>query len=221
MEVRKNKVIQSALKIFAEKGFQNTTITEISNHSKVSEASIYEYFGTKEELFFALPEKFSSDSIENTNKILPYIHTAEERIRFLVRRYTELYQNVPDYSAIILLQLMTNKKFRKTRADKLIRLAARQLLNCIREGINDGTFKSHLNPYLVRSMLLGTIEHMFIDWHLKEKPERTNILSMMDHFMDIVFTGIRREKEDTFIKIELKDMQKIKKLFQCETPDLE
>jgi AcrR family transcriptional regulator len=47
MEVRKNKVIQSALKIFAEKGFQNTTITEISNHSKVSEASIYEYFGTK------------------------------------------------------------------------------------------------------------------------------------------------------------------------------
>ena len=51
-KTRKDRIMDAALRIFAEKGFQNATITEISKEAGVSEATIYEYFGTKEDLLF-------------------------------------------------------------------------------------------------------------------------------------------------------------------------
>ncbi len=49
---RKDRILNAALKIFAERGFQNSTIVEISKEAEVSEATVYEYFGTKEDVYF-------------------------------------------------------------------------------------------------------------------------------------------------------------------------
>ena len=204
LKSRKERILESALHIFAEKGFQNTTISEISKNAGVSEATIYEYFGTKEELFFAIPEKISTESRKETNSILPHIPGAEGRIRYIVHGYCNQYQTMPDYSALVLLALMSNKKFRQTNAHAAIRAMAHDLLNCIREGIQDGTFKKDLNPYLIRSILMGTMEHVFIHWHMQGRPPDANIMEMVDQFIEIVLKGIRAEKEDTGITIQLK-----------------
>jgi len=55
--------------------------------------------------------------------------------------FIELYQSNPDYSALVLLQLMSNKRFRQTPAHAAIRRSSHALLDCIKEGITDGTFK--------------------------------------------------------------------------------
>ena len=70
---RKDRIMDAALRIFAEKGFQNATISEISKEAGVSEATIYEYFGTKEELLFAIPEKVSQ-RIFRGNRTRPALH---------------------------------------------------------------------------------------------------------------------------------------------------
>lgn len=46
-EARRNKIISKALEIFSKKGFQESTIAEISKASGVSEATVYEYFNSK------------------------------------------------------------------------------------------------------------------------------------------------------------------------------
>jgi len=63
--------MDAALRIFAEKGFQNATITEISKEAGVSEATIYEYFGTKEDLLFAIPEKYPTILLKHRQKSFP------------------------------------------------------------------------------------------------------------------------------------------------------
>ncbi|MCK7489755.1 MAG: TetR/AcrR family transcriptional regulator [Anaerotruncus sp.] len=45
-----------------KKVFRTATITEISKEAGVSEATIYEYFGTKEDLLFAIPEKITNET---------------------------------------------------------------------------------------------------------------------------------------------------------------
>ena len=46
-KTRKDRIMDAALRIFAEKSFADATISEISKEAGVSEATIYEYFGTK------------------------------------------------------------------------------------------------------------------------------------------------------------------------------
>ncbi len=198
-KTRKDRILDAALRIFAEKGFQNATITEISKKAGVSEATIYEYFGTKEDLLFAIPEKISNDTFEASSKVIPYIKGAEEKIRAILLFYVQLYQSNPDYSALVLLQLMSNKRFRQTPAHAAIRKSSHGLLDCIREGLADGSFKKDADPYLIRSMLMGTIEHLFIHWHMQGMPKREkSIADMLDPLLEVVFDGIRAKKKDEF-----------------------
>jgi len=202
---RKDRVMDVALRIFAEKGFQNATISEISREAGCSEATIYEYFGTKEDLLFAIPEKISRESIQETDRALTYIKGAEGRMRALLLAYVRLYQSNPHYSALVLLQLMNNKRFRQTPAHTAIRQSAHRLLDCVKEGIADGTFKKDADPYLIRSMLLGTIEHLFIHWHMQGMPKRKkSIMEMLDPFIEIVLSGIRADKAEHGLTLYLK-----------------
>lgn len=216
-KTRKDRIMEAALRIFAEKSFQNATITEISKEAGVSEATVYEYFGTKEDLLFAIPEKISNDTYEESSRVIPYIKGVEEKIRAILLFYVQLYQSNPNYSALVLLQLMSNKRFRQTPAHAAIRKSSHALLECIRTGIGEGTFKKDANPYLIRSMLMGAIEHMFIHWHMQGMPKRKpSITDMLDPLLDIVFDGIRAKKEDAGTTLYLKwdDANLLGKLLQ-------
>jgi TetR/AcrR family transcriptional regulator, fatty acid metabolism regulator protein len=217
IKTRKDRIMDAALRIFAEKGFQNATITEISKEAGVSEATIYEYFGTKEDLLFAIPEKITKETVEASSKVIPYIKGVEGKIRAILLFYIQLYQSNPNYAALVLLQLMSNKRFRNTPAHAAIRRSSRVLLDCIQEGITDGTFKKDSNPYLVRSMLLGAIEHMFIHWHMQGMPKRKkSIADMLDSMIEIVFEGIRVQKEESGMRLYLKveDARALEKILQ-------
>lgn len=200
-EARRNKIIAKALEIFAEKGFQETTIAEISKASGVSEATVYEYFNSKEELLFAIPEEITRESVEDFKKILPYLKGAEHKVRAIVLGYMTLYQGNPQYSALVLLHLKNNKKFQQTKAYELIRDIARLLLDCIKEGIDEGIFKKDLDPYLIRSMLLGTIEHLCIRWHLLGAPN--NIVDYVDPIIDLMMDGMRARDREQKLSINL------------------
>jgi len=200
-EARRNKIISKALEIFSKKGFQESTIAEISKASGVSEATVYEYFNSKEELLFAIPEEITRESVEDFKKILPYLKGAEHKVRAIVLGYLTLYQNNPQYSSLVLLQLKSNKKFQQTKAYELIRNIARLLLDCIREGIDEGVFKKDLDPYLIRSMLLGTIEHLCVRWHLLGVPD--NIVAYVDPIIDLMMDGMRARDSGKSLSINL------------------
>jgi len=226
-KTRQDQIMEAALHIFAESGFQKATITEISKKAGVSEATVYEYFGTKEDLLFAIPEKISNETFEDIERVLSFIDGVEGRIRAILKAYMQLYQSNPNYSALVLLQLMSNKRFRQTDAHATIRKIAHKLLDCIREGIADGTFKKDFNPYLIRSMLLGAIEHLFIHWHMQGRPKQTpSISDLLDPLIEIVLEGIRAKKESPglTVRLELEDIHllekylRVKGILQHETP---
>jgi TetR/AcrR family fatty acid metabolism transcriptional regulator len=209
---RKDRIMDAALRIFAEKSFADATISEISKEAGVSEATIYEYFGTKEDLLFAIPEKITNDTFEESEMVLPYIKDVEGRLRAIMYSYVCLYQDNPDYSALVLLQLMSNKRFRQTAAHAAIRRSAYRLLDCVREGVANGTFREDIDAYLVRSMLMGTIEHVFIHWHMQGMPkDRKTMMNMLDPFLEMVFSGIRAKKDDegVVLRLKLEDAQSL------------
>jgi AcrR family transcriptional regulator len=86
-------------KIIFRQGFTVATITEISKEAGVSEATIYEYFGTKEDLLFAIPEKISNQTYDESSKILPYIKGVEGKMRAILLSYFKLYQSNPPFRA--------------------------------------------------------------------------------------------------------------------------
>jgi AcrR family transcriptional regulator len=53
---RRAQILEAAMKVFPEKGYQETTINDIAEEANISSSAIYQYFRNKEDLFLSLTE---------------------------------------------------------------------------------------------------------------------------------------------------------------------
>jgi len=61
-EDRRNQIVDTAIRIFSEKGFSGTKTKEIADAVGISEAAIFKYFSTKEELYSAIIDRKAGES---------------------------------------------------------------------------------------------------------------------------------------------------------------
>lgn len=66
---KRNQIMESAIKLFAEKGFFNTSVQEIADESGIAKGSIYKYFPSKEDLLISVFEYYQNMMIEKANEI--------------------------------------------------------------------------------------------------------------------------------------------------------
>ena len=196
-----SSIIDSALKVFGEKGYYNATISEIARTAAVSEATIYEYFGSKEDLLFAIPDEITSQAVDFLEAMSPYIKGAENKIRAIAYGYFNLYKDNPDYSSLVLLDLKHNRKFMEAEGYKAVKRSAGFILKAIKEGIESGEFREDIDPYLIRSMILGTIEHFFFRWHLRGRKDE--LTDFIDPMLGVIIGGIKKEEEPRSYQINI------------------
>lgn len=188
-ELRKKAILETATRIFAQRGFQEATITEIAKKAKVSEASIYEYFATKEGLLFSIPAQATQDLFDVMAFHLKLIRGAGNKLRAIVYLLMDSYQANADFAAVLMLFLKHNKKFLDTSGHHMIKEGVKQITRVVEEGIASGEFRQDLNPYLIRSMVLGTIEHLVTNWVMTGTPESP--LEFVDPLIDTLLAGIK------------------------------
>ncbi len=194
-EIRKKKIIDVATEIFAQRGFKETTISEIAKKAKISEASIYEYFSTKEGLLFSIPIQSSKIFFDTMSFHLKLIRGAANKLRAIVFLFIDFYQKNSDFATVLMLYLKHNKKFLNTKAHEEIKTGIKQLTIVIEQGIETGEFKDNINVYLIRSMILGTIEHLVTNWVMTKNPE--NLEELVDPLVDTIIQGIKNNEHNS------------------------
>lgn len=200
--LREARILESALKVIGEKGFDATTISDICREAKVSESTLYEYFKSKEEVLFSIPEMYSKRILEGKRIILPYCDGARAKLKAFIQVALEVYESNPNYASVVLLTLKGNRSFLKTPAYELIRKGYRILIDILHEGIDEGSFRNEIDVYLVRNMVLGFIEHLTIQWLLLGRPK--NLAEQKDMVFDIVLKAIEKKKSDDVINVKVK-----------------
>ncbi len=63
-EERRKHMVETALALFAEKGYQGTSISQIAKEAKVSKGLLYNYFSGKEDLLKAIIVEISADVMQ-------------------------------------------------------------------------------------------------------------------------------------------------------------
>ena len=91
------RILEAAISVFAENGFDGGRIDEIARHAGVNKAMIYYYFDSKEELYTKIIEmvfkKVSAIIIENLSDLNP--DTLQESITSFIDRYVDfIYTNL-------------------------------------------------------------------------------------------------------------------------------
>ena len=193
----------SALQLFGEKGFEATTVSAICGAAGVSEATLYEYFRSKEQVLFSIAELYTRREVERLRQLRHYIHDPRETLRATIQAYLEFYQRNPLYTSVALLTLKANRNFVRSRAYAVVREASRPIVEAFAQGVEAGLFRSDLDGSLVRNMVLGFIEHLTIQWIVVGRPE--NISQYRDTIHEMVMRAIEkpRESEGRVLRIDI------------------
>ena len=192
-ELRKTQILQAAAKVFAEKGFQDGTVPDVARESGVSEASIYEYFTNKENLLFSIPLEVMQRLSEKIDFHLRLIRGSAEKLRAILYLQLHFYIENRDYAAVIMLILKQNRRFLDTEAHQAIRRHLKTMDRVIQEGMASGEFRDDMDPYLVRSTCLGSMEHVVTNWLMLGHPTDEELLGWVDPMLKTLVRGIRTE----------------------------
>jgi TetR/AcrR family transcriptional regulator, fatty acid metabolism regulator protein len=161
---KRQLIIESAERIFATRGFHDTTIADISHDSGVHEASIFQYFKTKENLIVTIPERHLNETLAGIAEHLQGMKGAEPKIRKLLWHQLRDLSINKDYTSILLRELRTLPAFYHSPAYEMIRRYSAFAAEAIREGIRDHEVNPEVEVILVLEMIFGAIDSIVLRW---------------------------------------------------------
>jgi TetR/AcrR family fatty acid metabolism transcriptional regulator len=189
-ESAKTRIVKAATKLFAEQGYQKATIAEISKLAGLSEAALYEYFQGKEDLLLTIPEVWVDMAIDEVEEQIFGIKGSFNKLRKFLWWYLRYIGKEPLTAKVVFLFLKTNANFANTPVYPKVKTFYSVLVKIFAEGRDSGEMKPDLDPYIARSIFLGTIEHMVIRWLLKDMSY--SLFDHLDDVFDIFFDAFKK-----------------------------
>ncbi len=109
-EAKKNSIIESALKLFSQNGFYNTTIPDIAKSMKMSVGNMYNYFSSKEELAkYAI--KYSTNIIAKELREVNNMEiSSKEKLFVFTHKYFENVKKSPEIVEYFLRVYLSNRE---------------------------------------------------------------------------------------------------------------
>ena len=106
----KKKVLLAALDLFSNKGFHATTTSAIAKAAGVSEATIYKYFQSKDDLLKKLLSPLFIELQQDFIGSLSQYQTLDALVTFIVKDRLEFIKTNFDFIKLLLQEILTDPK---------------------------------------------------------------------------------------------------------------
>jgi AcrR family transcriptional regulator len=160
---KKELIIDTAVELFAEKGFEGTSIRDLAAKAEVNVAMINYYFGSKDKLFEAIVEHRSGYIREKLELILTDNSISEiNKVFFIIEYYVNKIVSNHQYHRLLHQELMLKQREGIHEKISEIFTRNRQVMRTIIEnGIKKKVFKK-VDPELTIASIIGTINQIML-----------------------------------------------------------
>ena len=167
-EATKVKIVQNAMLLFSQKGFDATTVDDIAKKSEINKAMIYYYYKNKATLYETIMAQLFN---EIYNAIVKADKTCKNplcSLKMFIQTYTHYCEKHPYLPTLMLRELSNGGQNLPNMMFSGMRELFALLSKILKEGENEGYFKNTI-PMVVHFMITGTINLLFVTQNLREK----------------------------------------------------
>ena len=187
MNKTKRKIFETSMKLFAEKGYDATSVEDITATVGVAKGTLYYHFTSKEEIFdFLISEgiKLLQNSVDiKTAKYSNYI----DKIKAIILIQIKIVDKYQDLVNIILSQLW-GKEQRNKKCQKLIYEYINKIEETVTEGMNAGQIKKG-DSKIIATEIYGLICSTLV-YKMKEK-EDFDVMKIYNQYQETLVRGLR------------------------------
>lgn len=153
---RKEDILRTAIRIFKEKGYNDTTIEEIANELQYTKSSIYYYIPKKAYLLFQVHEMANNLLLNNAKPIASSLLPPEQKMRELICKHVEIMIDEMSLLTMALeLEHELEEEYRQTIFEMRNEYEA-FFMNALQEGVDQGVFRN-TNLSLAKLLILGSL----------------------------------------------------------------
>jgi AcrR family transcriptional regulator len=187
------RLFRTAIQLFAERGFTNVTVENITEAADVGKGTFFNYFASKDHVLGVLAEIQLSKVSEAVKQAPLCNQSMQSLLHTLARRLVEEPGKSPELARAVITSFLSSDIVRKLLKEQ-ISVGRAQVAKCIRIGQKNGEINPKLKSETVAIQFQQAVMGSILLWSLHGKPPLARwIEDSFQHFWRAVATPNQEE----------------------------
>lgn len=190
---KKKLIVMAAMQVIAKNGLNNTKMVDIAKAAGIGKGTIYEYFKSKDDIFWAGFNFLMQDMEVEMGKRLFKVTDPAEKLVAIIEAFFASFESFHDSMYIMFDYWAEGIRKRDGKAEmhlKEIYVEYRAYMSSILdEGKEKGIFRD-INSNMVASSILGAMDGMILQWIIFGHDY--DVQQALKEFKDLVLIGIKK-----------------------------
>ncbi len=192
------KIVQAAIRVFAQKGFFNARIAEIAREANVADGTIYLYFNNKYDILITIFEEEIGKIIAQVKQEIAAMDTPREKLEKFAQLHLNLVEENRDLAEVIQVELRQSSKFMKEYRNKKFAEYLNIISQIVRQGQSAGVFRPDIMPGVFKRAFFGALDEMSRFWVLSSRKKysvNTAARQISDFFLQGILMDVTESRE--------------------------
>src|SRR5690348_12560623 len=180
---RQAQVVLDAARVFAHRGYDQTSVPELAAELGMASGGLYHYFGSKEQLLIAICDQLMEPLLADAAEIVESGEAPEVQLRSLVRRWVAHVVDHRDHMLVFQQERHMIERGEQWEEVRESRKRFERLLTDVLDDAQNAGHTKHEDTRLMLSALLGMVNHT-AQWY---RPRgRLGAQEIADGYLDLI-----------------------------------
>lgn len=194
-------ILSEARRLFAARGFDGVSTSDIATAAGVSKASIFHHFGDKQKLYMEVLKYSLKEFDELSEHLQPQRASIEQRLQHFLHAHAFHLQQHPGSAQVVLRELLEERgEVTRQLADQATVAQFRRLFELLQEAQQAGEIRAEVDLAALVVMMIGAVVFQFqVRALLRHQPEVefSDDPEQYSHLLvDILAHGISTKERD-------------------------
>ena len=155
---KRRLIIESAITVFAEKGYHGTRISDIARHAEIAYGLVYHYFKNKEEILDTIFLERWGSFIHAVRAIAANDRSVEDKLLSIAAVILSAQRRRPEWVKVLIFEIQRTQRFADPERMEVVGKLFHALADLLREGQARGELRDDLDPDLACYIFIGGLD---------------------------------------------------------------
>ena len=183
-----HRILEAAIKIFADHGFFHSTISQIAKEAGVADGTIYLYFKNKDDILINFFNYKAKQIFNRFREDVEQVDSAIGKLRSLVHRHLDEFQRDRSMAVVYQVEIHQSRRLIEEQIKEMSKMYLNIITEIVEQGQEEGSLRKDLYVGLVKRFILGAIDEVINTW--LHAGSQYDLSSMAEPLVDLFIRGI-------------------------------
>jgi AcrR family transcriptional regulator len=155
---KRQLIVEAAIRVFADKGYHDTRISDIAKRAEIAYGLVYHYFKNKEEILDTIFLDRWGEFIDAVRAIAADNRKVEDKLLSLAAVILSASRNRPEWVKVLIFEIQRTQRFADPERVEIVGALFKVIADMLREGQAKGELREDLDADLACYIFIGGLD---------------------------------------------------------------